>query len=156
MVSNTNLRPYTAGVPFRRADFTVSVSMLCWAMTNGCPEDSKMYVFAAKRGNVDVLRCLKLNGIQWHPFTCAAAALAGHLPALEWARGNGCPWGEMVAAHAAHGGDLKLLEWARENGCPVWDEVTCSVAAREGHLHVVGRCKLDPGLKAPLVVNIST
>ena len=37
---------------------------------------------------------------------------------LQWARQNGCPWDWMTCTFAAKGGHLEVLQWARENGCP--------------------------------------
>jgi len=48
-------------------------------------------------------------------------------------RANGCPWDEQTCYMAARGGHLEVLQWARANGCR-WNEYTCSGAASDGHL----------------------
>lgn len=55
---------------------------------------------------------------------------------LQWARANGYPWDEWTCAVAARNGHLEVLQWARANGCP-WDANICSLAAGNGHLEVV-------------------
>jgi hypothetical protein len=56
---------------------------------------------------------------------------------LKWARQNGCPWNELTCSEAAKGGHLEVLRWARQNGCP-FDPGTCEWAAEGGHLEVLG------------------
>ena len=35
---------------------------------------------------------------------------------LQWAHENGCPWDEMTCAVAAKGGHLEVLQWEHANG----------------------------------------
>jgi hypothetical protein len=88
-----------------------------------------------------------LGMLQWGvacagvPLTAALLARAaglGDLRMLSWLRanGNGCPWDKMTCSGAAKGGHMAVLQWARANGCP-WDEGTCSGAAWAGHLSVL-------------------
>ena len=93
-------------------------------------------LFAAARGKIESLTCLRANGCPWSEGTCAHAAYEGRLEVLQWARQNGCPWDEGTCSAAAERGHLEVLQWARQNGCP-WDSVTCRVAARGGHLEVL-------------------
>lgn len=55
---------------------------------------------------------------------------------IVWARANRCPWNERTCALAAKGGHLEVLKLLRDNGCP-WDTATFSWAARRGHLEVL-------------------
>jgi hypothetical protein len=55
---------------------------------------------------------------------------------LKWAHRNGCPWNEDTCAMAAKHGHLAVLQYARENGCP-WDENTITCAARSSHLEIL-------------------
>ena len=55
---------------------------------------------------------------------------------LAWAKANGCPWDERTCELAARGGHLVALQWARAQGC-MWCEKTCARAARGGHLAVL-------------------
>ena len=91
---------------------------------------------AARSGDLDELRSLRVDDYPWDEKTCAHAARGGHLEALKWARENDCPWDRLTCANAAEGGHLETLKWLRENECP-WDKYTCSCAAEGGHLEVL-------------------
>jgi hypothetical protein len=66
------------------------------------------------------------------------AAKHGCVETLQWLRQQDppCPWD--VQTESAEGGHLEVLQWARQQDptCP-WDEMTCSYAARRGHLEVL-------------------
>ena len=49
---------------------------------------------------------------------CMWAAGKGQLEILKWLRENDFPWNEETCARAALFGHLELLQWAHENGCP--------------------------------------
>ena len=53
-----------------------------------------------------------------------------------FAHQHSCPWDGMTCALAAKYGHLHLLMYARANGCP-WDGWTCRYAAQNGHLNVL-------------------
>ena len=55
---------------------------------------------------------------------------------LKWLRANDAPWDESTCELAARNGHLEVLQWARANGCP-WDGSTCTEATRKGHLEVL-------------------
>ena len=40
---------------------------------------------------------------------------------------------EMLSSFSAGGGHIAVLKWARAHGYP-WDEITCTAAAKNGHL----------------------
>jgi hypothetical protein len=52
---------------------------------------------------------------------------------LKWARENDCEWGDLTCSNAAKGGHLEVLKWARANGCP-WDAKTRNIAANLGYV----------------------
>jgi hypothetical protein len=91
---------------------------------------------AARSGQLEELKALRVNGCPWDKETCTDAACTGHLEVLQWVRANGCPWNEDTCSEAAEGGYLEVLQWARANGCP-WDIRTCHKAAEGGHLKVL-------------------
>jgi len=95
--------------------------------------DARTCLAAAKCGQLDVLRWLRLRDCPWDKRTCAGAARQGHLRVLKWARVAGCPWDLSTSWGAASNGHLRLLMWARGRGCP-WNEETCWVAADRGHV----------------------
>jgi hypothetical protein len=47
--------------------------------------------FAAERGHLDILKCLRSHGCNWAPGTCRAARRNGHEDLLIWAIEAGCP-----------------------------------------------------------------
>jgi len=82
------------------------------------------------------------NAAQWPPWIVEMGKGKNVFPwnaatcsntALKWARANQCLWDKMTCSSAALNGHLKLLKWERENQCP-WDELMCSLAAQNGHL----------------------
>ena len=49
---------------------------------------------------------------------------------LKYAHEKGCPWDEVTCSNAAKNGHLKCLKYAHENGCP-WDKETCKGLPKE-------------------------
>ena len=76
---------------------------------------------AVERGYLSTLKCLRRRGrLSDERLLCAAAARNGDLEKLKAMRLENLPWGEWTCAYAAKGGHLEMLKWARENDCP-WD-----------------------------------
>ena len=112
------------------------LEVIRWARAHGCPWDEWTSAQAAWGGQLEVLQWAHATGCPWDEFTCSNAAESGHLEVLHWARANGCPWTWRKCSFAAQEGHLEVLQWARANGCP-WDEKTCANAAYGGHLEVL-------------------
>ena len=51
--------------------------------------------FAAERGHLEILKCLRSHGCAWAPGTCRAARRNGHEDLLIWAIEAGCPDDEV-------------------------------------------------------------
>jgi hypothetical protein len=109
---------------------------------------------AARSGNIELVKWLKINDVAWDNLTCAAAATGGHLPLLQWLRSpfwvrndcqeyetggylpDLCPWDQLTCTAAAAIGRIDILDWCRNRKitvrgdapCP-WDEGTCAAAA---------------------------
>ena len=65
---------------------------------------------------------------------CPYAAMLGSVRLLKWTRVNKCAdWSTLTCSAAARNGHLPALQYLHENRCP-WDSWTCSVAAEKGHL----------------------
>lgn len=47
------------------------------------------------------------------------------VPLLQWARDQDCPWDEGTCTLAGKGGHLAVLKWARANRCP-WNARLCA------------------------------
>ena len=83
-----------------------------------------LYIYAAFRGSVRLLKWVRENNLDWSTHTCHHAAHYGHLSALQYLHENGCPWDSDTCRSAAANGQLPALKYLHENGCP-WDENTC-------------------------------
>jgi hypothetical protein len=64
------------------------------------------------------------------------AAVRGKIESLTCLRANQCPWDWMTCSAAARGGHLGVLQWLNENGCR-WNPGTCEAAAWGGHLEML-------------------
>ena len=93
---------------------------------------------AAFSGYVSTLKCLLRRGeLSDVRLLCAATAGVGDLEALKaLRRAENFPWDEMTCDLAARGGHLEVLKWAHENDCP-WGVWTCAFAAENGHLEIL-------------------
>ena len=47
-----------------------------------------------------------------------------HLAVLQWARENGCEWDERTCVVASRRGHVEVLKWALSHGCP-WNPDVC-------------------------------
>ena len=99
-------------------------------------DSDRLCVWAAKEGQLEILKWLRENDFPWDEKTCRLAAGGGHLEILRWAHSNGCPFDKKTRAWAAREGHLEVLQWLRANGCP-WNEETCESAAEGGHLETL-------------------
>ena len=74
--------------------------------------------YAAKIGNLEILKYLHEQGYPWNRLTCTVAAGYGHLNCLTYLHENNCPWDYRTCHWAALKGHLDCLIYAIENGCP--------------------------------------
>jgi hypothetical protein len=123
--------------------FTCSLDLFTiplWALQEAWPQlPERNRVRAASRaafhGEVAALRWAlpRLADLGAAKAVCEAAAATGQLEALQCARELGCPWDERTCRLAARGGHLAVLQWARaqEPPCP-WDGNTAGEAALSG------------------------
>jgi len=120
---------------------------LKWCIKNGHLRDkSGICVWAARNGNLKMIKLLMKNGCTYTPKICEEAGMHGHLHILEWAKANSYKLAH-VCNSAAWGGRLEIIQWGRRNGCE-WDLEVCSYAATNGHLDVIkyaiaNGCELD-------------
>lgn len=102
--------------------------------------------YAARHGNLTLLKCARAYGAPWidtsvhrdyiNSEVCTAAAAGGHRHIIEWSRAQGCGWSTTTCAAAAAGGHLELLKWLREQDCP-WSYFTAFYAVKAGHTHIL-------------------
>jgi hypothetical protein len=81
---------------------------------------------------------------------CSRVAGMNKLEYLVWLREvKNCDWNSWTIYAAARQGNLAMVKYCVENGCPL-DWLTCSFAAKEGHLDVLEfECLLLGSLKQP-------
>ena len=69
---------------------TELVEWLCGE--GGFAMDEDVMEYAARSGNLELVKSLRAAGCLWDHFTCSGAVDKGHVEVLRWARENGCPW----------------------------------------------------------------
>ena len=89
-----------------------------------CPLNDDLVTYAAKHGQMEVVKYLHENGCPWNEETCTEAAMGGRLDVLKNLHKNGCPWNGGTCVAAAKGGHLDVLKYAHKNGCP-WRKSSC-------------------------------
>ena len=80
-----------------------------------------LYIYAAFRGSVRLLKWARENNGDWNSGMCAYAAGNGHLPALKYLRENGCPWNSNTCCLAVHEKRWDCLKYAVDNKCDEWE-----------------------------------
>jgi len=130
---------------------------LQWAVSAGCPVDSKTCAFAARGGHLAALQWLHSVAGLMDELTCAYAASGdwyfirrhfknpkalplwgkkmGSLELLMWAREAGAPWDARVGKYAADNGDTAMVQWIfGPGGAPTeWLGVAWCAAREGGH-----------------------
>jgi len=130
-----------------------SWSMAYESYTDGSEEfltfsRSTACAFAAASGDLDILKCLHMQGYPWDDIVStrgvgylvtARAAANGHVETLKWARRNGCASNlESIKWLAAAGGHVKVLAYVRQRTPLSWYDVAIpAIAARHGQLSVM-------------------
>ena len=99
-----------------------SISLIKWAMENGCPFQEQIWLDeAATCGHLTELRwlCEKTKESEWDSSDASEnAALGGHLHVLEWAYEKNKDL-SYVYIYAALGGHINVLKWALEKNIVV-------------------------------------
>ena len=80
-----------------------------------------LYIYAAFRGSVRLLKWARENNGDWNSGPCAWTAMCGHLPALQYLHENGCPWHSDTCWCAAGNKHWDCLQYAVDNKCPQWE-----------------------------------
>lgn len=78
--------------------------------------DAYACVGAARGGQLDCLKYLRLEGCPWNYITCHEAAYGSHFEVLKWAIRNGCPSNNGTMVYAAGSKNLEMVKWLHENG----------------------------------------
>lgn len=117
-------------------------TLLTWARGEaGCPwgpAGARVCRFAARDGELDVLRWARQDGCPWDASACEAAAESGHLDVLDWAVSHGCDWGEDTLSAAAAAGKLNTLKWAvSQPSAPLLSARVFAAGAQSGSYRVL-------------------
>lgn len=99
-----------------------------------CYWDDWAPMYAASKGHLHVLKYLHLNGCEWNVWTPGYAACNGHLECLQYAHVNYCDWDSYTLIAAIKNGHDKCLEYALTNNCP-YDEYVLEYAEKYNKLH---------------------
>jgi hypothetical protein len=109
---------------------------LTWLVETDCSCDYLATTFAVEEGHLHILKYLRENDGDFTELVCARAARRGNLEILKWLRENEYPWDHTTCEYAAEGGQLEVLKWATKNGCTLTKE-TCKKATEGGHLKLL-------------------
>ena len=97
----------------------------------GCPLHPHIVREAAKRGNLDALRWLRMKKAPFDKFAVSWAANSGQIETLKYLLDEiKVKLDPMMCARAAEGGELKALQTLHEAGVP-WDKRVIVAAAKE-------------------------
>jgi hypothetical protein len=116
-----------------------NLAMVKYCVENECPMNEGACEWAALEGHLDVLKYLHENGCPWDSWTIEEAAKQGNLAMVKYCVENECPMNEGAYEWAAKKGHLDVLKYLHENDCP-WDSRTIEEAAAQGNLAMVKYC----------------
>jgi len=103
---------------------------LVWAReVKNCDWNHWTINWAAKQGNLTMVKYCVDNGCPMHALACRVAAQQGHLDVLKYLHENDCPWDSNACSFAAEKGHLDVLKYLHENDCP-WRSDACFEAHR--------------------------
>ena len=92
---------------------------------------------AAKSGNKEVLRWMKLHKYKFNEWTSACAAKGHQFVLLKWLIQHGCPIDSSCTAYCARTGNLEMLKWLiKKKKCKV-DDYAMYLASYKGHIDIV-------------------
>lgn len=142
------------------------LSVVRWAICEGCRYDESVFLVAAEQGHVDIMQFLfesgcnmplascafwsaarggsiaaldflHRQGFMFDSSVCYAAAMAGKCNALKWLRSHGCPWDTQVRVWSAKGGHIEVYKWAHYKDCPGGHQSASSEAIAGGHVSIL-------------------
>ncbi|KAL6057540.1 hypothetical protein QOT17_015386 [Balamuthia mandrillaris] len=109
---------YSHRCQLSKTSVCANLTLLKWALQNGCPFDESLTAAAAARGNLKALQWLRQGekGEQgpcpWNAQVCNEAARYGYWKVLRWALAKGCSLDkDRVLLLATKNGQLRTLQW---------------------------------------------
>ena len=120
---------------FFNAILSGNFAMVEYCVNNDIPPDPCLYEYAIGKFD-DPIPVIKLfqKKYPWNPSTCSAAAYKGNLKLLRWLRLKGCPWDDYACTAAVKENHYEILKYAHENGC-AWDRYTYAYCFSETGLY---------------------
>jgi hypothetical protein len=108
--------------------------ILKWAWEHDCKGDVAEVCYAAaasESGNIELMTwLLQQPGVQLTAGVMSSAASGGNLGMCEFLLANQCPWDEASCEMAARCGHLHILRWLREHDCPLQQQGVVFTAAQ--------------------------
>ena len=94
-----------------------NVDLSRWALEQGCTTEPHICNYAAKHGNISILKVLVEFKYQFTLLTCENAAAAYDLGMLQWLVKNGAQISNGVYNIAKHNQDKEMKRWLRLHNC---------------------------------------
>jgi hypothetical protein len=95
---------------------------LVWAReVKNCNWDSETIRFAARQGNLAMVKYCVDNGCPVDAYACRWAAQYGHLDVLKYLHENDCPWNSYACYCAHENNHIHCLNYLIEQKCPGWE-----------------------------------
>ena len=107
-----------------------STSSITYAFESGLTMSEEMCNSAARAGNLELLRYLRLErGAPWSKRTCSWAALSQNVCALDWLLENDCSWSDVIFLSAVVSDSMEMVEYVCKKLEPS-EEVKVSMCLR--------------------------
>jgi hypothetical protein len=92
---------------------------LVWAReVKNCDCDWRTIAFAARQGNLAMVKYCVDNGCPMDACACSLAAQEGHLDVLKYLHENDCPWFSYACRRAYENNQIDCLNYLIEQKCP--------------------------------------
>jgi len=92
---------------------------LVWAReVKNCDWDRRTICWAAKQGDLVMVKYCVDNGCPLDWLTCSFAAEEGHLDVLKYLHENDCPWNSRACSYAHKNNQIDCLNYLIEQKCP--------------------------------------
>jgi len=96
---------------------------LVWAReVKNCDWDTSTIIWAAKQGNLAMVKYCVDNGCPMSTWACEYAAREGHLDVLKYLHENDCPWSWHACSAAHFFNHVDCLNYLIEQKCPGFEE----------------------------------
>jgi len=86
-----------------------------------CDWDWRTIAFAARQGNLAMVKYCVDNGCPMDACACSLAAQEGHLDVLKYLHENDCPWFWYACLWAHENDQIDCLNYLIEQNCPGWE-----------------------------------